>query len=97
MNLLVVGNGFDLAHDLPTRYSDFLDFMTSYISRNCQNWQYWGKFFHIVQIFLRYCLTSVQRDFERGHLYEKIPQSIIVRQNISDPPCKNEHHHRKHI
>ena len=42
MNLLVVGNGFDLAHDLPTRYSDFLDFMTLYVSRNYQNWQYWG-------------------------------------------------------
>lgn len=27
LNLLVVGNGFDLAHGLPTRYSDFLDFM----------------------------------------------------------------------
>lgn len=24
MNILVIGNGFDLAHDLPTRYSDFL-------------------------------------------------------------------------
>ncbi len=43
MNLLVVGNGFDIAHDLPTRYSDFLDFMTLYISRNYQNWQYWGS------------------------------------------------------
>ena len=43
MNLLVVGNGFDIAHDLSTRYSDFLDFMTLYISRNYQNWQYWGS------------------------------------------------------
>ena len=42
MNLLVVGNGFDLAHNLPTRYSDFLDFMTLYIIKNYNNWQYWG-------------------------------------------------------
>ena len=28
MNILVIGNGFDLAHDLPTRYRDFLKFTT---------------------------------------------------------------------
>lgn len=27
MNILVVGNGFDLAHDFPTRYTDFLVFL----------------------------------------------------------------------
>ena len=27
MNILVVGNGFDLAHGLPTKYKDFLDFI----------------------------------------------------------------------
>ncbi|OOM09319.1 AbiH family protein [Clostridium saccharobutylicum] len=27
MNLLVIGNGFDLAHGLPTKYSDFLGFV----------------------------------------------------------------------
>lgn len=27
MNLLIIGNGFDLAHGLPTKYSDFLDFL----------------------------------------------------------------------
>lgn len=26
MNILIIGNGFDLAHELPTRYDDFLDF-----------------------------------------------------------------------
>ena len=31
MNILVVGNGFDLAHDLKTSYPDFLDFMQEYI------------------------------------------------------------------
>ncbi len=25
MNILVIGNGFDLAHGLPTKYGDFLD------------------------------------------------------------------------
>ena len=31
MNILVIGNGFDLAHGLPTRYSDFLDFIELYM------------------------------------------------------------------
>ena len=26
MNILVIGNGFDLAHGLPTKYTDFLYF-----------------------------------------------------------------------
>lgn len=26
MNILVIGKGFDLAHGLPTRYTDFLEF-----------------------------------------------------------------------
>lgn len=28
MNILLIGNGFDLAHELPTRYTDFLEFCT---------------------------------------------------------------------
>ena len=30
MTILVIGNGFDLAHDLPTSYSDFLSFVCAY-------------------------------------------------------------------
>ncbi len=30
MNILVIGNGFDLAHYLPTQYSDFLDFVKAF-------------------------------------------------------------------
>lgn len=32
MNILVIGNGFDLAHGLPTRYTDFLEFTDDYMS-----------------------------------------------------------------
>ena len=31
MRILIIGNGFDLAHDLPTKYSDFMDFVEIYI------------------------------------------------------------------
>lgn len=27
MNILVIGNGFDLAHGLPTKYGNFLEFV----------------------------------------------------------------------
>jgi len=30
VNILIIGNGFDLAHHLPTQYSDFLDFVKAY-------------------------------------------------------------------
>ena len=32
MNILVIGNGFDLAHDLPTRYQDFLGFVERFLN-----------------------------------------------------------------
>ena len=27
VNILIIGNGFDLAHELPTKYEDFLGFL----------------------------------------------------------------------
>ena len=30
MNILIIGNGFDLAHHLPTQYSDFLDYVKAF-------------------------------------------------------------------
>jgi len=34
MNILVIGNGFDLAHGLPTRYGDFLDWVDDFLELN---------------------------------------------------------------
>ena len=42
LNVLVVGNGFDLAHELPTKYSDFLDFITLYIAKYHRDYTCWG-------------------------------------------------------
>lgn len=33
MKILVIGNGFDLAHELPTKYVEFLDFVRKLISK----------------------------------------------------------------
>lgn len=37
MNILVIGNGFDLAHGLPTRYDDFLTFVEEFIKYKVTN------------------------------------------------------------
>lgn len=37
MNILVIGNGFDLAHGLPTRYDDFLNFVEEFIEYKVVN------------------------------------------------------------
>ncbi len=37
MNILVIGNGFDLAHGLPTKYWDFLDWVKDFLELNSYN------------------------------------------------------------
>ena len=31
MNILIIGNGFDIAHGMPTKYGDFLNFIRRYV------------------------------------------------------------------
>jgi hypothetical protein len=32
--ILIIGNGFDIAHGLPTKYSDFADYLTKKIAKD---------------------------------------------------------------
>lgn len=41
LNILVVGNGFDIAHGLPTRYTDFLEFLKLLKHQNDKKSQKW--------------------------------------------------------
>ncbi|RGI21225.1 hypothetical protein DXC84_02810 [Ruminococcus sp. TF08-4] len=46
MNIIVIGNGFDIAHNLPTKYTDFLEFVKviRYIlNTKDTNYTDWGK------------------------------------------------------
>lgn len=47
MNILVIGNGFDLAHGLPTKYLHFLEFaktfMKCYQKEDEIDWVYWDE------------------------------------------------------
>ena len=53
MNILIVGNGFDLAHGLPTRYSDYVH----QISEELDFKQYFRELYEIddesCQLFIR--------------------------------------------
>lgn len=42
MEILLIGNGFDLEHDLPTHYKDFLDFCDKALSKR-KNEAYVGR------------------------------------------------------
>lgn len=44
MNILFIGNGFDLAHDLPTKYENFLDFTNVYLGKTCFDSEYIDSF-----------------------------------------------------
>lgn len=44
MNILIIGNGFDLAHDLPTKYENFLDFTNVYLGKTCFDSEYIDSF-----------------------------------------------------
>ncbi len=74
--ILVVGNGFDLAHNLPTRYSDFLYFMTLCVKELCPNWRSWGawndvNYFELEQSALDHILTNPAHNKEVKSIFDE--------------------------
>lgn len=53
MNILVVGNGFDIAHGLPTEYGDFLRFVQAFqrfkVSTEKENTNYYQYFLSLIE------------------------------------------------
>lgn len=79
MNILVLGNGFDLAHGLPTTYKDFLDFMAefeNYAQRSGDNYgppEGMGK-------FLSYFVSLVKKNMTiYNELSSLIPQNVWIK------------------
>lgn len=67
MDILIIGNGFDLAHGLPTRYTDFLDFCRDHRNSHkdnlyefdkCINPNFW------IDYFMKYNAGENWADFE---------------------------------
>lgn len=68
MNILVIGNGFDLAHGLPTSYSDFLGFI-----------KYFKTFHDSSVIDINTCKTA--KNFKK--LSESV-QEYLLKDNVRD-------------
>ena len=69
MNILIIGNGFDLAHDLPTKYENFLDFTNVYLGKTCFDSEYIDSF---REYFERIKQTADRiSDDELSALYQK--------------------------
>lgn len=71
MNILVIGNGFDLAHDLPTKYTDFLKFtkviMEVFDKFNSENSEIdWGEINSLIKKQI-----NQERGNVRNSLYSK--------------------------
>lgn len=65
MNLLVIGNGFDLAHHMPTRYSDFLDFMTLCVTNYFSYWRSFKDDLTIDMVKIRTGYSAILRELSR--------------------------------
>lgn len=66
MNILVIGNGFDLAHELPTKYTDFLEFVKvikQALSKEGLAGINWGNIDAEVEKFLRFNKRKGQQNF----------------------------------
>ncbi len=69
MNILVIGNGFDLAHGLPTRYTDFLEFVKAIkqaLSKGKLAGIEWGNTDEKVKNFLKSNRWKVQENLFLG-------------------------------
>ena len=82
MNILVIGNGFDLAHGLPTKYRDFLEFCERVkgiydLSNNASLGDYKAKYIDDWEMN-DYIKTALLEAFERRHKHDvKITYKVL--------------------
>ena len=81
MNILVIGNGFDLAHGLPTRYGDFLEFVK--VIRQVKNWESikdvdWGE----LNPKIREQIIDSEMDEKSTHFFGRKQCKELLNDNI---------------
>lgn len=77
MDLVIVGNGFDIAHGLPTRYADFMKYLTLYSVQ--------PKVLYAVQYTTFIDKNSIcEEDQARHNLYDKLIKYIPMEDLWSD-------------
>lgn len=94
-NILVIGNGFDLAHGLKTRYIDFIDYVRNKMCNDFESNNYASEIFRIVEMdkngFIKYFLSYTEEipgwvDMERL-IKRIIDQFQILFQNYKEYLC----------
>ncbi|WP_461868073.1 bacteriophage abortive infection AbiH family protein [Faecalimonas sp.] len=79
MNILIIGNGFDLAHGLPTKYEHFLEFVNTYENHKetlipgCSIKSEWGKGQKLEKDFLVYLGNLCN---QKKELFEELVKMI---------------------
>lgn len=81
MNILLIGNGFDLAHELPTKYTDFLEFIKvikQILHKEKVSGIDWGNTCQEVRNLLNYNKGNVQTNL----LQKKQMWQDLINENI---------------
>lgn len=92
MDILVIGNGFDIAHGLKTKYKDFLEFCEQQHPKKIIKWINYGTSF-IDNIWLRHFIT---RRLELGNNWIDLEEEIYdviesVTETINSLSAKEPH------
>lgn len=92
MDILVIGNGFDIAHGLKTKYKDFLEFCEQQHPKKIIKWINYGTSF-IDNIWLRHFITRRQ---ELGNNWIDLEEEIYdviesVTETINSLSAKEPH------
>ena len=72
MNLIIVGNGFDIAHGIPSRYSDFCNYLCSF-EKTPRSFPEFPNFIHINSVSIE--------DRKKHKLIEQL-EKYILRQDL---------------
>ena len=79
MNILIIGNGFDLAHGLPTRYEDFLNFVYAFKWYNKkQNDFLFNEKKKQFEDFIRDLVNNEKNFDKRNELYDLIEENCWI-------------------
>lgn len=97
MNILIIGNGFDLNHDLPTKYWDFLNFCKYFLVNNgkeeyIDNKNVFNMLNYSVQEYIKKNVyaNSNFRNKNIDELKEIINENIWIQYFISNEECNNK-------
>lgn len=90
MKILVIGNGFDLAHGLPTKYTDFLEFSGSFLEYDIKRGEKicWDEWFREKPI-RRYIMRLFEEQSNEGDSFKDHKEDRIRIRNNARKTIQN--------